>query len=759
MMLTTIADPSLVHNADRNQVPSGDGDVPPPLEPQASPHTPHTASGEKAKARALLAAIRTLQAIEQAQRSATPAEWHVLARFPGCGPVARGLFPDPVTGRYPDATWQTLGEELRTLLSPDEYASARRTTFTAFYTAPVVIRAMHDALRHLGVPQEATVLEPGCGIGTFMALAPAGMRFIGVELDSIAGRIARVLHPTQDIRIEHFRDTHLPDHCIDAVLGNVPFADIRLDYHGMRLALHDFFLAKSLDALKPGGVLALVTSHYTLDKQHAGLREHLAHQADFLGAIRLPSTAFQQEGTRVVTDILCLRKRGAGEKAHHADPAWLETALLPIEGLEEALLAWMEQHADARLIIIDILEKVRPPRSKTQDTYGESYQATARLTRLAQERNLALLLVHHTNKANVLDARDSVSGPMSLLGGADTLWSLQRGLGEAESTLKITGRDVPEQELALRFIEGHWTLLGDAADYRRSQTRQEILDYLADCGQPLPPKQLADALGRQGPALRQCLRRMVEAGEVVRQRDGRYRVGPLAGVPPALHRSGSSRATGAPCLPGVTTPSADNGMPLPPARPLHLPQRPSGTAHLLGTSVPDVSASTGVTAMPPVTPVTRVTEHVQEGHDLPPVTEVPPSLSSASSSLPVVEGELPEAAPSARPGTPPARPPAHTPGSVEAPGSPEVLRTSITPVTPVTPVTHVIPVTAVTPVTEVAQENPHLAPAADRATPWRSDAERGRHAPQGEARADPLWDVTPSLKRHDSSEDYEEFIL
>jgi len=170
------------------------------------------------------------------------------------------------------------------------------------------------------------------------------MRFIGVELDSLSGRIARVLHPGHDIRIEHFRNTRLPEDRLDAVIGNVPFADLRLDYHGTRLALHDFFLAKSLDALKPGGVLALVTSHYTLDKQHAGLREHLAQQADFLGAIRLPAEAFAQEGTRVVTDILCLRKRTAGEEARHADPAWLETAPLTIEGVAIPINRYFLQH-------------------------------------------------------------------------------------------------------------------------------------------------------------------------------------------------------------------------------------------------------------------------------------------------------------------------------------------------------------------------------------------------------------------------------
>src|SRR5262249_7617645 len=201
--------------------------------------------GEKAKARDILVAIRTLKAVEQARRPATTDERQALSRFPGFGVVALSLFPDPVTGGYKDASWQRLGEDLTALLTPEEYASAKRTTFTAFYTSPLVVRVLHEALKRLGVPAEATVLEPGCGIGTFITLAPAGMRFIGVELDSLSGRIARALHPTQDIRIENFRDTRLPEGRIDAVIGNVPFADIKLEYeNGQRLSLHDFFLAK-----------------------------------------------------------------------------------------------------------------------------------------------------------------------------------------------------------------------------------------------------------------------------------------------------------------------------------------------------------------------------------------------------------------------------------------------------------------------------------------------------------------------------------
>ncbi|HVX15389.1 MAG TPA: hypothetical protein VHC22_29640 [Pirellulales bacterium] len=287
------------------------------------------ASGDKAKARDIIAAIRTLNRVEQERRRASDDERKMLSRFAGFGTVALSLFPDPATGRYKDHGWQVLGDELKSLLSDEEYASAKRTTFNAFYTSPVVMHAMHDGLARLSIPPGATVLEPGCGIGNFMSQAPKGTRFIGVELDGISGRIARARHPDADIRIENFRDTKLPENRIDAVIGNVPFADVKLDYAGRKLALHDFFFAKSLDALKPGGIMALVTSHFTLDKQNAELREHLAEKADFLGAVRLPSDAFRNEGTKVVTDIVFLKKRLPGDEPHHADSEWLSTRPLP----------------------------------------------------------------------------------------------------------------------------------------------------------------------------------------------------------------------------------------------------------------------------------------------------------------------------------------------------------------------------------------------------------------------------------------------
>jgi N12 class adenine-specific DNA methylase/predicted RNA methylase len=308
--------------------------------------TPAIAAQERAKARDILAAVRTLKQIEQDHRPATMQERYVLARFGGFGAVARSLFPHWTTGLYKDAGWQVLGDELKSLLTPDEYDSAKATVYNAFYTSPMVIKAMHRALARLGAPPDAAVLEPGCGSGNFLAYAPPGQRFIGVEKDSLSGRIARALHPKADIRIESYADTRLPAGSIDAVIGNPPFGDVPLPYRGMKLPLHDYFVVKSLDALKPGGILAVVTSHYTLDKLNAAARETMAERADFLGAIRLPSDAFSNEGTPVVTDILFLRKRAPGEPAQHGDGDWLTTGPLSIDGVEVAVNRYFLNHPE-----------------------------------------------------------------------------------------------------------------------------------------------------------------------------------------------------------------------------------------------------------------------------------------------------------------------------------------------------------------------------------------------------------------------------
>ena len=309
--------------------------------------SPYRAStGDKTKARDILQAIRVLKTLEVESRPATDSERQLLARFGGFGPVALSLFPDPITGKFKDHWWESLGNELQSMLSTDEYESAKRTTFTAFYTSPNVMQAMFRAIERLGVPNNALILEPGCGRGNFLSLAPIDKRFIGIELDSISGRIAQALHPHHDIRIENFRETKLPMGKLDAVIGNVPFANIKLDHNGNRFSLHDYFFAKSIDAVMPGGVLALVTSHFTLDKSNASIREYLSERADFLGAIRLPSEAFMQEGTKVVTDILFLRKRSPEQAPHHVDNEWLLTDSKQVDGANISVNKYFLNHPD-----------------------------------------------------------------------------------------------------------------------------------------------------------------------------------------------------------------------------------------------------------------------------------------------------------------------------------------------------------------------------------------------------------------------------
>ena len=201
---------------------------------KAPPPNEFLSSGEKTKARDIITAVRTLKALENEGRAATAEEKQLLGRFSGFGPVALSIFPDPITGKYKDAGWQALGEELRSLLTSVEYDSAKRTTYNAFYTSPTVINSIHEAIGQLGVPEKATILEPGCGSGNFLSLASPDCP-VHRDRDGFnfrANRPAR--HPEHDIRIENFRDTRLPENRIDAVVGNVPFADVKLDHNGQK---------------------------------------------------------------------------------------------------------------------------------------------------------------------------------------------------------------------------------------------------------------------------------------------------------------------------------------------------------------------------------------------------------------------------------------------------------------------------------------------------------------------------------------------
>lgn len=258
----------------------------------------------KERIEANLLAIRTLQELEAEQRPATEAEQEILAEYVGWGGLKQVF-----------ETSSSYYDEVKELLSPEEYAAARESTLTAFYTPPAVIRAVYQELERIGITS-GEILEPSCGIGTFLGLFPESMQnchFSGVELDSISGRIAQQLYPQSAIQVNGFEKTHFQDNAFVAAVGNVPFGDFSVydaAYDSHHFLIHDYFFAKTLDKVCPGGIVALITSKGTMDKENASVRQYLAERAELLGAIRLPNTTFKYAaGTEVTSDILFLRKR------------------------------------------------------------------------------------------------------------------------------------------------------------------------------------------------------------------------------------------------------------------------------------------------------------------------------------------------------------------------------------------------------------------------------------------------------------------
>ena len=278
------------------------------------------AGGAKTKFKANIEAIRLLQTLDAEQRQATAEEQEVLSRYVGWGGI-------PQAFDEKNADWSKEYAELKSLLPADEYSEARASTLNAFYTSPTVIKAMYEALSNMGL-SKGNVLEPSCGVGNFMGLVPESMENIkmyGVELDSVSGSIAQQLYQKNKIAVQGFETMQFPDSFFDCVVGNVPFGnykvpDKRYDRHNF--LIHDYFIAKSLDLVRPGGVVAIVTSSGTMDKKDSSVREYLANRADLVGAIRLPNNAFQRNAnTSVVADILFLQKRdrAAVERAEWVD--------------------------------------------------------------------------------------------------------------------------------------------------------------------------------------------------------------------------------------------------------------------------------------------------------------------------------------------------------------------------------------------------------------------------------------------------------
>ena len=277
------------------------------------------AGGPKAKYQANMEAIHLLQTLEQEERLATPQEQEILSRYVGWGGIPQAFEEN-------NSSWAEEYLELKNSLSPEEYSAARASTLNAFYTSPTVISSMYEALENMGLKQ-GNILEPSCGVGNFMGLIPESMnkaKMYGVELDPVSGRIARQLYQKNKIAIQGFEETDYPDSFFDCVIGNVPFgayqvSDRRYDRH--HFLIHDYFIAKSLDLVRPGGVVAVVTSSGTMDKQNPAVRQYLANRAELLGAIRLPNNAFQRNAnTGVVSDILFFQKR---DRASIEEPGWI----------------------------------------------------------------------------------------------------------------------------------------------------------------------------------------------------------------------------------------------------------------------------------------------------------------------------------------------------------------------------------------------------------------------------------------------------
>ena len=276
--------------------------------------------GPKAKFKANMEAIRLLKELEQDQRLATPEEQEVLSRYVGWGGI-------PQAFEERNSAWAEEYTQLKEGLTPEEYSAARASTLNAFYTSPTVIKAMYEALGNMGLKQ-GNILEPSCGVGNFMGLLPESMgaaSMYGVELDPVSGQIAKQLYQKNRIAVQGFEETSYPDSFFDCVIGNVPFGAYQVSdrkYDRYHFMIHDYFIAKSLDLVRPGGVVAVVTSSGTMDKQNPEVRQYFANRADLLGAIRLPNNAFQRNAnTSVVADILFFQKR---DRAAITEPDWVQ---------------------------------------------------------------------------------------------------------------------------------------------------------------------------------------------------------------------------------------------------------------------------------------------------------------------------------------------------------------------------------------------------------------------------------------------------
>ena len=310
---------------EKEQVPAADtgNKMPEPLHNYVIDLQRQETGGEKARYKWNVDAIRTLKLVEAEGRNATPQEQEILAKYAGWGGASQAFDEK-------SESWQKEYAELKELLTPEEYREARATVTTAFYTPSLIAAAVGEALVQFGF-QGGNVLEPSMGTGHFFGTMPEqlrGSRLFGVEKDSISGRIAKLLYPQAQIQVKGFEETDFPDNFFDVAVGNVPFGDFKVydrKYNAENFKIHDYFVAKSIDKVRPGGIVAVITTKGTMDKKNNSVRKYLAERAELVGAVRLPNSAFKAEaGTEVTSDILFFQKR---ERKIAAEPDWIHLGM------------------------------------------------------------------------------------------------------------------------------------------------------------------------------------------------------------------------------------------------------------------------------------------------------------------------------------------------------------------------------------------------------------------------------------------------
>lgn len=320
------------------------------LNPYLENHTEENYGPPRVRYANNISAIKLLRRLEAENRLATTEEQAILAKYVGWGGLSEA---------FDESKWPVEYSELKDLLTKEEYTSAKESTLTAFYTPPVVLESIYDTLRSFGF-SKGNVLEPACGTGNFFGMLPEDMRqskLYGVELDNISGRIAQYLYPESNIAIEGFEETNLPDNFFDITIGNVPFGDYGVydpKYNQYGFRIHDYFMAKGLDKLRPGGVMVYITSSGTMDKTNSNVRKYISQRADLLGAIRLPNNTFKANaGTEVTSDILFFRKR---ETPQTGEPEWINT--VPVENSDLRINEYFIDHPE--MVLGDIKEVSGP---------------------------------------------------------------------------------------------------------------------------------------------------------------------------------------------------------------------------------------------------------------------------------------------------------------------------------------------------------------------------------------------------------------